>query len=172
MRILQPSYVAVVETYRPNHGVCDTGRGAAVRRYLRMYLPPSPADRDYRAGCLGAEVGHCFPCRDCDARFRHACKCCTAIHAITCRPVRRAQASAGLACCYSWPFRGCCSHTHRPEGPRTCLRCKLVPSNAPAGRLRVRANLNNRTMRAVLAGWGARCLYGSLVAGPALASRT
>jgi hypothetical protein len=143
-----------------------------VRRYLRMYLPPSPADRDYRAGCLGAEVGHCFPCRDCDARFRHACKCCTAIHAITCRPVRRAQASAGLACCYSWPFRGCCSHTHRPEGPRTCLRCKLVPSNAPAGRLRVRANLNNRTMRAALAGWGARCLYGPLVAGPALASRT
>ena len=88
--ILEPSYVPVVETYRLNHGVCDTGRGAAVRRYLRMYLPPNPADRDYRAGCLGAEVGLCFPRRDCDVRFRHACKCCTAIHAVTCRPVRRA----------------------------------------------------------------------------------
>ena len=59
---------------------------------------------------------------------------------------------------------------HPPPGGRTCLRCKLVPSNAPAGRLRVRANLNNRTMRAALAGWGARCLYESLVAGPALAA--
>ena len=61
---------------------------------------------------------------------------------------------------------------HPPPGGRTCLRCKLVPSNAPAGRLRVGANLNNRTMRAALAGWVARCLHGSLVAGPALASRT
>ena len=131
-----PSYVPVVETYRLNHGVCDTGRGAAVRRYLRMYLPPSPADRDYRAGCLGAEVGLCFPRRDCDVRFRHACKCCTAIHAVTCRPVRRAQASAGLACCYaSWPFRGCCSHTHRPEGARACVAslCPLTPRPAGSG---------------------------------------
>lgn len=127
-----------------------------MRRYLRMYLPPSPADRDYRAGCLGAEVGHCFPCRDCDARFRHACKCCTAIHAITCRPVRRAQASAGLACCHTgWPFRG----ARIPTGRRAHVASLCPVANGPAtgGRLGVAANLNNRTRQVALAGCGACC---------------
>ena len=155
-RTLQPSYIPAVETYRLTHGVCDTGRGAAVRVYLLMNLATSSADRDYGAGRHGALLSALVT----DARFRHACKCCTAVHAVACRCGVLKHPIGWHAVTRAGPFAVL---GYLPAAGRTCLLCKLVPcsqlANGPGtgGRLGVAADLNNRTRQVALAGCGACC---------------
>ena len=117
---LQPSYIPAVETYRLTHGVCDTGRGAAVRVYLLMNLATSSADRDYGAGRHGALLSALVT----DARFRHACKCCTAVHAVACRCGVLKHPIGWHAVTRAGPFAVL---GYLPAAGRTGLLCKLVP---------------------------------------------